>query len=158
MKILLFILLSIYIASNITAQTTAHGQCRDAPMKLGEITYSMDTTCTKQHHPLTSFVVSSDNANVYAIAPGKVPLSTHLKNYEVVPVEYNGKDTFVAYLMLSKVAVKAGDILKKGDLIGTGTFNEKTGKSECAILVKVLAKMYTMADKDVMSLISKWER
>ena len=132
-----------------------HGRCRDVPMKSGEIKYTLDTGTVRPHHPMTSFVVSSKNGDVYSMADGKVVGVTDVNKYETVGVTFNGKDTLLLYLMITKAAVKAGDILKKGDLIGTGTPNEKTGKTESAILVKVYAKAYTMPNKEVMAFIDR---
>ena len=147
--ILLFFLPSIY------GKKIGHGNCQDLPMKSARITYAFDTGTAKPHHPPASFVVASDNEEVYALADGKVVGLASVGKYEALGVTYRESDTQLAYIMLTKIALKAGDQFKKGDLIGTGTRNKKTGKTECAILVKVISKAYTMPNKEVMAFIDR---
>ena len=151
----MYLLFSFGCMSDIVAQGRGHGQCQVLPMRSADITYSMDTNTTKHHHPLTSFVISSNNNHVYSLASGKIIKGPNIHNYETVGISMNDNDTIITYLMLKEVAVKTGDVVKKGDLIGIGTPNDKTGKNESAILVKVLAKGITLTDQDAMSFIKR---
>ena len=152
--LILIIFSSVCIISNAAAQNNKiQDHCKQFPMLDGDITYLADTSKVQ---PSTSFKVSSVKDDVYSLTQGKVAVVVSFpgKDYKAVGINY-AVDTVIEYMMLMDVSLQVGDEVNKGDIIGKGTPNPKTGKNEAAIEIKILPKLNKLHDKDVMSFIKR---
>ena len=141
------------VSTTLAQNDKTHAHCKLVPMKNGDITYIKDTT-TSWRQPTNSFIVSSANNEVYSLTRGVVGAVVKVKDYQQVGIKYIG-DTVMEYSLLKDVSVKPGDIVNKGDKIGTGMPDPKTGRYETSILVKVFSKAKRYSSVAVMSFIKR---
>ena len=155
MRKILVIAYSLFCSISVaTAQNNiVQDQCRQLPMKAGTINYS---AATSKGQSSNSFLISSSQGEVYALTSGKVAAIVPFpgKDYKAVGIAYLN-DTVMEYTMLRDVAVKQGNMISKGDLIGKATINPKTNKNEAAIVIKVFSKAIRLTDPQVMAFVKR---
>lgn len=104
------------------------GTCATLPMKSATMWFSDPNPIDK---PSQNVLVSATDNKVFSLTSGEVVSETKFRDitsnkFGLIVVRYT-TDTFVAYSNIHNLSVKVGDIVKKGQLLGTA---EKSGTSD----------------------------
>ena len=135
MKTFRFSMLFVFMASlaAFAGDRTMHNSCRALPMKGGSVVYNQPPVTGAARKPLT---VSSANERVFSLNTGEVTtvmtLAAPDSGKTIVLVKY-AKDAFIAYSNLKNVAIKKGDKVTKGQVIGAGAYNNINKSNEVYI-------------------------
>jgi Na+-transporting NADH:ubiquinone oxidoreductase subunit NqrA len=136
-----FIVLSIIVCTSLVTNAEdikKQGTCAALPMKAATMWFSDPNPIDK---PSQNVLVSATDSKVFSLTPGVVVMETAAtdifnKKFRVIAVQYN-TDTFIAYSNIHDPSVKLGDIVKKGQLLGTAEKSSTSDNYETNISVRV---------------------